>query len=419
MRLTRRGWALAASGVVAWLLARTLGVAELHLLAVVALALLGLSALAVRVASVAVSARRRVTRRRVEAGEGLEVTLELRNDARLPTPLLLVEDAHDERLAGRGGEDVERFAVRGLAPGQVTARNYALLAAVRGRARIGPLAVRVRDPYGLVERVRRYAAVEEVIVYPRIEPVGASFTRGAHLGAGTSAQRRPFASGDEFYTMREYVTGDDLRLVHWPSTAHRNTIMVRQMEQGFAQNLTVFLDARSAAHTGATLRTSTLEKAVSVAASMLRHFTDLGYGVRLLRDSSTERTHPRQAGDELDLLAVLEPSDVVTIAPALQRLGRGEGLLVAVLGTPPGHRPLGQHPDVRALLVAGRGYKDRVALVATTAAPDNRADRLVELLCANGWQAATVAPGQPLDARWREATRRDELRRRVPAGSRP
>ena len=372
-----------------------------------------------RLSSVAVAARRAVSRRRVEAGEALAVTLELRNDARFPSPLLLVEDAHDPRFLGRNGEDAERFAIRGLAPGQIVARSYSLVAGVRGRARIGPLAVRVRDPFGLVERTRRYAQVEEVIVYPHIEPVGAAVTRGAHLGAGSSRQRRPFANGDEFYTMREYVTGDDLRLVHWPSTAHRNTIMVRQMEQGFQQHLTVFLDARTGAHHGATLRTSTLEKAVSVAASLMRHFSDLGYGARLLRDTSTERHDQRQAGDALDLLAVLEPSGAVSIAPALQRLGRGEGLFVAVLGAPPGRQPLGQHPDLRSLLVAGRGYKDRVALICTGSPPDARAVRFAELLSANGWQAATIAPGEPLAARWREATRHDDLRRRVPVGGTP
>lgn len=401
--LTSRGVALLAGGFLAWLVGRTLGIAELYAVAVAACAVVGLGVLYVRLATSSVSARRQIDRQRVVAGATVDTVIELRNDARLPSPTLLVSERLPDALQALGhtGGGGARFVLGGLGPGRVARAPYQALAANRGRYQVGPLRIQVRDPFGVAERVRRYTATNEVLVYPRIEALAPSPVRGAHMGSGSSDTRRVFATGDDFYTMREYVRGDDLRHVHWPSTAHRQKLMVRQMEQPWQAHATVYLDARRASHTDGA--SGTLEKAVSVAASMVYHLADGDYSLRLVTDNTAGRTSPDSWEVAMDHLAVLRPSDNSGLAPSIAAARGGEGLFVGVLGVPDGRGDLASHPDMRALFGV-RGFGQRFALVVT---PDDnpRAQLMAGLLRAAGWSARTIQPPQPLDAVYADLTR--------------
>ncbi|HWB71985.1 MAG TPA: DUF58 domain-containing protein, partial [Egibacteraceae bacterium] len=393
--ITPRGLALLGCALLAWLVGRLLGVAELYVAAASAGALVAAGAIAVRVGSESIAVRRGLTTRFIHHGGSAEVLLTLRNDARLAAPLLLVEDAHHRALAPPA-----RFVVPGLVSGRSVTLRYRLHGATRGRFTVGPVRITVRDPFGATQRVRRYSGCDRVVVYPRIEPLGTDLPRGAHQGSRASPDRRVLLAGDEFYTMREYVTGDDLRLVHWPSTAHRARLMVRQHEQFRHAQATVLCDARAAAHVGAGAD-STLEKSVSAAASVVWHLADRGYQLRLV---TVERHGPaviesRQA--LLARLAELRPSRAASLAPALAAMKAqgGEGVVVAVVAPPPGGGPPTRHPDVRALLGAGRSFSDRVALVVA-GRDDDRAQVLAALLVAAGWRAVTVSPSDRLADRW-------------------
>jgi uncharacterized protein (DUF58 family) len=395
--VTPRGITLLVGAVLVVATGRLLGIAELYVVGAAAAALVVVSVLAARLASATVAARRSASRRLLVGAEG-DVRLELRNESRLPAALLLVEDRCHPSLAPS-----PRFVVSGLRPGRTLVLTYPIAGTVRGRYPTGPLVVRVRDPFGLAERVRRYTATSEVLVYPKVEPLGPGPVRGQHRGSGASEKRRLYAAGDEFYTMREYVQGDDLRQVHWPSTAHRQKLMVRQQEMPWQAEATVLCDTRAAAHVGVGAD-STLEKAVSVAASMLWHLAERAYTLRLVTAADT-----RPAGAEpwevlLERLAELRASRVATLVPALTQLAEGgEGLLVAVLAPPPGAAELTSSSDVRALLQAGRGYGGRVALVTYDPGRRTSAERaraFVHLLANRGWKAATVAVDESLAGPW-------------------
>jgi len=407
--LTARGIALTVGAVTLVGVARLLGVAELHVVAAtIGLLLLG-SAVAVRLSASTVAARRMLSAPRLLPGRSVEVTVELRNASRLPATLLLVSDDVHRSL----GEQA-RFVVPGLRPGRVVPLRYTLTGTRRGRYEVGPLSVRVRDPFGLAERTRRYTAVEPLVVYPVVEPLGEGVARGAHGGTGTSETRRLFSSGDEFFTMREYVQGDDLRMVHWPSTAHRQTLMVRQQELPWQAQATVLLDTRVNAHGAAAGNDAGVEKAISVAASALWHLADRGYSLRLATEASTRAPAVEAWTTLMDRLAELRPTRSPALAPALSRLGGpgGEGLLLAALGPPVGTEPVGASADVRALLRAGRGYGGRVAVVCVDAARPQAAARgaeLVELLRASSWRATTVEASQSLAEVWPDVTGRPRV----------
>lgn len=394
--VTRRGAILAFAAAGFWALGRFLGVAELYVVAVAAVALVILATIAVRVSTANVSVRRHVAPTRVLAGGTGEVTLELRNDARVPAALLLVEDQCHTALA-----PPPRFVVPGLGAGRTTAVGYHLNGSSRGRYTVGPMRLRVRDPFGLAQRIRRYTSREEVVVYPHIEPLEDPPAPGTHTGSGSSALRRLFNTGDEFYTMREYVTGDDLRQVHWPSTAHRQKLMVRQQEQPWEAEATVLCDTRHGAHRHVGPGSS-LEKCISLAASLIWHLADDGFTLRLLTDADQRKPEAQPWTLLLDRLAEIEPSRVPSLVPSLQRLrgGSGEGLFAAVVATPPGDEPVARSPDVRALLQAGRSYHGRLALVVENGRAQ-RASDTVALLRTAGWRAATITPQQTLASVWR------------------
>ena len=394
--VTRRGGALIFGAAALWATARFLGVSELYVVAVAALALVVCATIAVRVSTANVSMRRHVSPTRVLAGGTGEVTLELRNDARLPAALLLVEDACPATLA-----PAPRFVIPVLGAGRTTGVSYRISGEQRGRYTVGPVRLRVRDPFGLAQRIRRYTGREEVIVYPRIEPLEDPPAPGTHNGSGSSAIRRLFNTGDEFYTMREYVTGDDLRQVHWPSTAHRQKLMVRQQEQPWEAEATVVCDTRIEAHRQIGPQ-SPVEKAISLAASLVWHLADDGFTLRLLTEADQRTPAVQPWTVMLDRLAELEPTRLQSLSPALQRLrgGSGEGLLAVVAATPPGDEPVARHPDVRALLQAGRSFHGRLALVVDNGRSD-RAAQTVALLRTAGWRATAILPSETLASAWR------------------
>jgi uncharacterized protein (DUF58 family) len=394
--ITRRGALLLIAAVVAWALGRFLGVSELYIVAVASAALVVCATIAVRTSTANVSVRRHLAPGRILAGGHGEVTLELRNDARLPAALLLVEDACPPALSAP-----PRFVVPGLGAGRTTMIRYRVAGTARGRYTVGPMRLRVRDPFGLAQRIRRYRSTDDAIVYPYIEPLADPPAPGMQQGSGSSTTRRLFNTGDEFYTMREYVQGDDLRQVHWPSTAHRNKLMIRQQEQPWEAEATIFVDTRQLAHRHLGPG-SGFEKAVSLAASLVWHLADDGFTLRLMTDADPRLPAVQPWSTILDRLAEVGPSRVRSLATGLQRIrgGGGEGLFAAVVATPPGNEPVARHPDVRGLIQAGRSYHGRLGLVVDDGRTA-RASDTVALLRTAGWRAATIAPAQPLAQRWR------------------
>ncbi len=130
---------------------------------------------------------------------------------------------------------------------------------------IGPLEVVVSDPFGLASSSTVAAPMTELTVYPHIDDiVPVPHTTGDDPYAGADHPSALGRSGEDFYALRPYVVGDDLRRVHWRSTARRDELMVRQDELPWQGRVTVLLDVRRNTHTPASL-----ELAVSAAASIV------------------------------------------------------------------------------------------------------------------------------------------------------
>lgn len=414
--LTARGVALIGLAAVAWMLGRFLGVDELYVVSGTSAVLVVLAIVSTRLSSTRIAVRRRTAARYAHQGERIPIELAMRNDGRLPASLLLVEDRRPPAIVADGTDDDARVVVQGLRPRQMANLEWHAVGRRRGRYTIGPVRIRLRDPFGLAERSRRYRGTDEIVVFPAIERLSTVGTRGIRHGMDSSASRRVFHRGDEFHTMRTYVVGDDLRLVHWPSTAHRGTLMVRQHELPWQAGAVVYLDARAYLHRG-TGRASTFERSVSAAASVLVHLQQQRYDVRLVTDDGP-RT-PADGGSQLETamtrLAELRPVSDHSPLPALRTVEQmGNGVLVAVLRPPPDGLDLADHVEVRALQQAGRSYAGRIALVIGHD-DEARCTTFARLLGLGGWHSAVAHAGTPLDDAWKRALVGADIARTVGA----
>lgn len=275
-----------------------------------------------------------------------------------------------------------------------------------------------RDVFGLVTASRTVGESVTLDVLPRVHPL-ADLTLGELGGArGSSASASAAASPDDL-SIREYRVGDDLRRVHWRSTARRGSVMVRSDEHPGRPDVVLLLDSRAGAHAGRGAGSS-LEWAVSLTASAAVHLHRRGHRVRLLHDGAFDP--PRELDDTsavrglMRSLARLQPGSPDGLARSTAALGRAEStLLVAVLGAV-------DEDDVAPLLAARPLGVPALAILERTAAwasPGPSEDgaglqRAHLVLARAGWRTALAGPGDPVSDVWARLTRTGA--RGVPTG---
>ena len=237
--------------------------------------------------------------------------------------------------------------------------------APRGRYALGPGTLLVDDPLGLSRLEVPVPAAGAVLVRPRVPELGLLFSDAGSRGDGGRRQpvRRP--SGLEPHGVREYVEGEPLRAVHWPTSARRGQLMVRELEDAPRDSVAVLLDVERSSIAGPP-GDSSLDDAVRAAAGLVRAHAARSRGAVLVIGTPAPDIHRvRTLGAEweraLDALAGVEGAD----------------------GTP------------LASLVAPRGVLATVAeLVVVTARPEHVADALVAR-AAGGRIPALVAVDAP------------------------
>ncbi|MGH9184682.1 MAG: DUF58 domain-containing protein [Acidimicrobiales bacterium] len=324
--LTRQGWLVTAGAVVLVAAGRLLGVFELFVLGVAAAALVGLTFAVVLLVRLRLEVARHLSPPRVHAGTPSRVELRLRNRGERSTPVLRLFDP----VSGTRGADLHLAPLEPLGTAQAA---YRLPTDRRGIIRVGPLEVVVDDPFGLAS-VRTIAAPRtELTVYPRIDAiVPVPYTSGHDPHAGAEHPTALGRTGEDFYALRQYVLGDDIRRVHWPSTARRDELMVRQDELPWQGRVVVLLDVRRSTHTAASL-----ELAVSAAASVVTASWQRQDLVRML---STDGADSGFAAGTAHVEAIMEHLATVQATPggtfkgmveSFSQSRRGGGGLVAVV----------------------------------------------------------------------------------------
>jgi uncharacterized protein (DUF58 family) len=327
--LTTRGRCLLAAGVAAALCAVVLNERDLLRVAAFVIVLPVLSAALAASARVGLTARRLLLPPRVPAGDNADVVLEVHAHGHVPAGGLLLEDGVPYTLGGRPRFVVERLRRRG------TARlGYRVHPTMRGVHELGPLRARITDPFGLAEFERELAGTNRVVVVPRtVSLLGLPGGSGTGVGDDGSVRLRS-GQGEDDAVVRQYRQGDDLRRVHWRSTARRDELMVRVEERPWRGGTTVLLDRRGPAHRGQGPAAS-LEWAVSLTGSVCLHLHHCGQQVRLVAEDGQvlvgDNAETGHSDDVvLDALAMLQTTHRKDLAVGVDP-GAGHEL-IAILG---------------------------------------------------------------------------------------
>ena len=275
--LTRQGWIVGLLGLAFVLAGRLLGPLELYLVGGTLLALVVTAVAYTNLLRLNIGVERELHPPKVHAGSPSRVDLKVENKARRRTPVLGLRDA----VSGTQGANL---LVGPLDSGAVVRAAYRLPTERRGILKIGPLDVLLSDPIGLTETRLRASGVSELTVFPHVDTIApVPQTTGSDPMAGAEHPNALGRSGEDFYALRTYVVGDDLRRVHWPSTARHDDLMVRQDELPWQGRATVLLDVRRA-----TVSPAALELAVSAAASIVNASARRQDLIRLVTTDGTD-----------------------------------------------------------------------------------------------------------------------------------
>ena len=383
--------ALAAAGLIA--LGRFLGLTELYAVGAAVALLVVVSAAWVAWRDVDIVVHRSVRPSRVHAGNPSTVEVQVRNRSRRSTPVLRLRDP----VTGTSGADLL------LAPiplGKSSKVAFRLPTAKRGLLTVGPMSVEVADPFGLASARTTAAPAVEITVLPRVDdipPLPRTVGPDPDGGAETGSLGR---LGEDFAALRPYVVGDDLRRVHWPSSARtEDDLLVRQDDVPWQGRICVVLDLRKAHHDA-----DTIERAVSAAASILRAHLRRGDHARLVTTTGVDSGYGVGAthlDGMLEYLAVADRSGRGSLHAALDTADRGAGgALVVVTGRPHPH-------DIDLVEGLSSGVTARRIV---------RLDRDDSSQAIRRTQVVSIPPGSSFVERWTEAipaaARRSRVRRR-------
>lgn len=281
-----------------------------------------------------ISVERRARSLRAGVGDVFEEHFEVANNSRIPK--LWLEVANETKIPNATGSRVVTL-LRGRQKRSYPARTWLTS---RGGFSLGPTTVTSGDPFGIFRVSKKFPASASLVVFPMLFPVRDFLSPPGLLPGGKAIRRKsidvtPHASG-----VREYVPGDPMKRIHWPTTIRRDRLMVKEFEQDPQAEVWFFLDTHMSVHTARTgaqpespylddllllrrrkvkLPPSTLEYSISIAASLAHYFIEQRRSVGLVTASEhayevipAERSE-RQEGKFLEALAFLQGESTITL----------------------------------------------------------------------------------------------------------
>jgi uncharacterized protein (DUF58 family) len=393
-----RGMGVLFAGLAMWLAARIIGSPGLEVVALGLAALPAIAALFVRWGHQRIAIHRHLSDIRVAPGTRVTVHIDVENRSASSTSFLLLEDRIPSVL-GRPA----RLVVSGI-PGHGTqAVAYTILPQTRGRYQLGPLSVDVSDPFALVRQRMEFDERLDLIVTPEIEDLTGTPDAAFGANVGASRTRNLFRTGDEYYTMRQYHEGDDLRRIHWPSVARTGELMIRQDESSRRASGLVFLDSRES--TLGPTHSQAFERAVSVAATLGVLLSHGGFSLRF----ATADMPPAALSEDrfLEALTSVGHSQARSIGPTLAHLrasASGDTTFVVVAAPP-------QPVELTSLIRSGAAFGPKLAVLVHAVDPDTlpperrgqlegRATQARLALTRAGWDCIVLPPSMRLKDRW-------------------
>jgi uncharacterized protein (DUF58 family) len=323
--VTEWGWAALGAALALLVLWAALGEVELAALAFLMVAAVATGWVTVRRGARGVTVSRRLHPTLVSEGDTVAVEIVASTES-ASVRYVVIED--EIRHLGSA-----HFRIPSLAPGAVFSGVYTINCHTRGVHDVGPAIVSKTDPFSFTKVGGPVGAVDKLIVYPRVEPLsGLPSLRGVDPSLQATRAETVQRGGEEFFSLREYQTGDDLRRVHWPTTARRDEMMIRQFETPWEPRALVVVDPRASVY----VSPEAFETAIRGAASAVHHFFEAGLGANFWAGGEQTGVEQNPYEAAMRALAALQPLrsfDFGSAAGRLQTKGLG-GTLVIVTGTP-------------------------------------------------------------------------------------
>lgn len=399
--LTTRGRAFVAAGLTLMLGGLLLGFTDITRVGVLLAALPLLAAISTRRGKNGIVVTRAVHPVRLVVDQSASVVVVFENTSGQRTQLQLAEERIDFVLGDR-----PRFVLPPMEPGEVREVDYQIRSHARGRHRLGPLTLRVRDPFGLATIATVVPGSTDVLVLPRIEVLGSGRPRGDGVGAEGAIPHMIALHGEDDVAIRSYRDGDDLRRIHWPATAHRSELMVRQEDRPARRRAVVVLDSRAGGHQGSGTRGS-FEWAVTAAASITTHLSRHSYALHLVSGETIDGGEAAQTIEIDDALASLavarlgpdrQLDEVLHWAHPLTSAG---GLVIAIVT---------DHDEAVLRRIAALRQPGGTGLLfllesasfdpGRAGPPTEQAPAMASLVAAAGWSTCVVGSGMTVAQAW-------------------
>jgi uncharacterized protein (DUF58 family) len=306
--LTNRGRVIFALGFGVYVAAWAFGSKPLYPVATGLLLVVGVAWVWVRLSDRPFQVRHGWGEREHVEGDDVSVMAELRPTGNvLPASVMLSE------RVGRLGE--QRHVLR--RNGRRLRVRYVLENVARGRYAFEDVRAELADPFALEQAIVHLPPPGALLVYPRLVRLGPLFTESgtrSHDGQRLLLRRH---SGFELHSVREYEQGESLRRVHWPSTARRGQLMVKELEDSPRDEIAVLLDADAKAVVG-----ESFDVQVRAAGSILDAYVRRGRrGVLVINSERREVQHVHSPAADwrraLELLAAVEATGDTSLARLL------------------------------------------------------------------------------------------------------
>jgi len=280
---------------------------------------------------------RRLPENRAFAGEKVSMTLRLINDKLLPLPWVELRDLISEDLPV--GE--ERMTPSG-SPGQVYLHRTTHLAwyervnwpleldaPARGYYRLGPSRIDSGDMFGFFPVEREDERTDAIIVYPTTYTMPELGLPAARPFGERKGRERIFEDPTRFAGLRDYRPGDSIRRIDWKASARRQALQSRVFEPSSTLHLLVAVNVNTLAHSWQRYVPETLERVLSVAASVARFGFESGYAIGLVANGAYPTSDrpmripvgraPDQLMRVLEALAVIGPLTMTSLPMVVDR----------------------------------------------------------------------------------------------------
>jgi uncharacterized protein (DUF58 family) len=294
-------------------------------------------------------------------GDEVETELYIRNKSPLPKLFLEIRDMQDLPGPATG-------TMLNLRPFQTIRWTGRAALVKRGVYTLGPVRAYSTDLFGLFRLHRTFGRVQEIVVYPTavdLPMFQLSVAEGLQQGVG---QRRSYEVTPSASTLREYVEGDSLRRIHWPSTLRTNKLMVKQFDADLRDQVWIILDLQRDVQAGGEIE-NTAEVAIAAAASLSWKMLSMDRPVGLIAQGDQYYLIPPQRSPTvhqrlLGMLATAQAEGTEPLSEVIRRIRSQLGPSSSVIIITPSPEPLWvQALDV---LVSGRTQTAVVLVDATS-----------------------------------------------------